>query len=154
MIVTAEARQFLSSGRIAVVGASDDPKNFGRTIVEALLDAGVDTVAVHPTSLHVAGADCYRSVAAIPGAVAGAIIMVGRDHAAAVVEDCIDAGVGSIWLFKGAGPGAVSDEAVRVCDQRGVPVVAGACPLMFLEPVKGVHLRHLNHSVEVADPTR
>jgi hypothetical protein len=42
----------------------------------------------------------------------------------------------------GAGRGAVSDEAVARCREAGVEVVAGACPFMFDEPVRGVHRLH------------
>lgn len=44
MIDPAQANAFLSAGRIVVV-ASDEPKNFGRTIVRALTDHGIDVVA-------------------------------------------------------------------------------------------------------------
>ena len=36
-----------------------------------------------------------------------------------------------VWLFKGlGGPGALSDEAVQLCHDNKIDVVAGACPLM------------------------
>lgn len=70
------------------------------------------------------------------GALDGGVVMVPKDGAADVVRDAINRGVGRVWLFKGAGgASAVSDEAVALCDEHGVAVVAGACPLMFLEPV-------------------
>ena len=48
-----------------------------------------------------------------------------------------------MWLFKGiGGPGALSDEVVRLCEDNGIDVVAGACPLMFLEPVGWFHRLH------------
>ncbi len=142
MIDPAQAAAFLSSGRIAVVGASDSPKNFGRTIVSALKEHGVDTVAVHPEATSVAGAPCYPSLAVVPGDVDGVIIMVAKDAAPGVVRACADRGVTKVWLFKGGGPGALSDEAVQLCQEHGMSVVAGACPLMFLEPVRGVHRVH------------
>jgi hypothetical protein len=60
-----------------------------------------------------------------------------------------------VWLFKGAAPGAVSDEAVQLCRDHNIAVIPGACPLMFLEPVHGVHrvhraLRHANRSLAKA----
>ena len=142
MIDPAQAQAFFSAGRIAVVGASDEPKNFGRTIVAALQDHGIETVAVHPKAISVAGADCYPSVAMVPGQVDGVIVMVPGDTAVGVVRACVDQGVTRVWLFKGAGPGAVSDEAVRLCDDHDITVIAGACPLMFLDPVRGVHMVH------------
>ncbi len=137
-----KAQRFLASGRLAVVGASEAKGNFGRPVVEALQAYGIPTVVVHPSATSVAGADCYRSVPDVPGRLKGVIVMVGAATAAKVVADCIVAGVPAVWLFQGAGRGAVSDEAVRLCEQSGVEVIAGACPLMFLAPVRGVHRLH------------
>ncbi len=142
MIDPAQATAFLSAGRIAVVGASDDPKNFGRTILEALTEHGIDAIAVHPHASSVAGAPCYPSLESVPGTVDGVIVMVPKEAAAAVVRECIHLGVVRVWLFKGAGSGAVSDEAIQLCNDHGISVIAGACPLMFLEPVRGIHKLH------------
>jgi predicted CoA-binding protein len=152
MIDPAQAQAFLTGGRIAVVGASDEPKNFGRTIVSAMHEHGIEVVAVHPRATSVAGVHCYPSLAAVPGLLDGVIVMVAKDVAPEVIRACADRGVRKVWLFKGAGPGAVSDEALQLCLDNGMSVVAGACPLMFLEPVRGVHklhrsLRRLNGSV-------
>jgi hypothetical protein len=155
MIDPAKAMAFLSAGRIAVVGASDDRKNFGRTIVTELTAHGIDTVAVHPHAEMVASAHCYPSLAVVPGTVDGVVVMVPQDASVGVVRECVDRGVTRVWLFKGAGPGAVSEEAVELCRTHGIDVVEGACPLMFLEPVGGVHkfhrlLRRMNGSVAKA----
>ena len=152
MIDPAQARAFLAGGRIAVVGASDAPKNFGRTIVAALKDSGIDVVAVHPQATVVADVPCYPSLALVPGVLDGVIVMVPKEAAREVILACAHRGVRNVWLFKGAGPGAVSEEAVQLCADHGMSVVAGACPLMFLEPVRGIHklhrtLRRLNGSV-------
>ena len=58
---------FLSGRRIAVVGASDDPKNFGRTIYHELREHGYEPVAVHPSAVSVDGDACYPDIAAVPG---------------------------------------------------------------------------------------
>lgn len=142
MIDMSKAQTFLASGRLAVIGASESRGNFGRTVVEALEAHGTPTVVVHPSGSPVAGAKCYRSVSETPGPLDGVIVMVPPAAASKVVAECIDAGVPRVWLFKGAGPGAVSDEAVQLCEKSGVEVIAGACPLMFLEPVRGVHRLH------------
>jgi uncharacterized protein len=152
VIDPALVEEFLGHRRHAVIGASDDPKNFGRNVYVELRGHGHEPVAVHPRATTVAGDPCYPSVAEVPGELDGAIVMVPKDMAADVVRDCLAHGVPRIWLFKGAGSGAVSHDAVRLCEDAGVPVVAGACPLMFLEPVAWFHrvhrgLRHLNGSL-------
>ena len=142
MIYQDRAAAFLASGRIAVVGASDDKNNFGRTVVEELVKRGITTVAVHPRASAVAGVDCYPSLSAVPDPIDGVIVMVHAKNSADVVRESLERGVRRVWLFKGAGPGAVTEEAIRLCEEAGVEVIAGACPLMFLEPVRGVHRVH------------
>lgn len=156
MINEQTVNEFLGLRRIAVVGASDDPKSFGSTIFLAMRDHGYDVVAVNPSAATVAGTTCYPDLAAVPGEVDGAIVMVNRSTAPTIVDACADKGIGYVWLFKGLGsPGAVSDEAVDRCAAHGIAVVAGACPLMFLEPVGAIHkfhraMRHLNGSLAKA----
>ncbi|MEZ5261649.1 MAG: CoA-binding protein [Acidimicrobiales bacterium] len=45
----------LAQQHLAVVGASDHPGNFGRTIVHELAARGYDVTAVHPTATSVDG---------------------------------------------------------------------------------------------------
>ena len=68
--------------------------------------------------------------------------MVPADAAAGVVREAIDRGITRVWLHRGGGQGAVSDEAVALCREHGVAVVDGACPLMFEAPVRGIHWVH------------
>jgi predicted CoA-binding protein len=156
MIDQRSAEEFLASGRIAVVGASDDPKNFGGTILRELLAHGIDAVAVNPQHDVVAGRPCVASVAELTGTVDGVIVMVSGQDAVDTVHAAIDRGVGRVWLFKGiGGPGAASEEAIELCQRHAIQVIPGACPLMFLEPVKGAHrlhrtIRRLNKSLQTA----
>jgi predicted CoA-binding protein len=142
MIDSSKASEFVSAGSVAVVGASDDPRNFGRTIVNALADRGLPVVTVHPTATSVAGVPCHPTLHATPADIDRVVVMVGAAKSADVVRECIDRGVTKIWLFKGAGTGAVSKDALALCRDHDVEVIAGACPLMFLEPVRGVHRAH------------
>ena len=143
MIDEQKVRAFLALGRLAVVGASDDDAQFGNVVLRALRDHGIDAVAVHPTATTVAGAEAHPDLASVPVGVDGVIVMVPAARSADVVRDCARLGIGHVWLFKGlGGPGALSDEAVAECERNGIEVVAGACPLMFLEPVGFAHRVH------------
>jgi predicted CoA-binding protein len=148
-----DASSFLDLPRLAVVGASADERKFGNTIYRALRDAGRTVVPVNTGEETVAGDPCYPSVKDVPGGIDGAIVMTPAASAAGVVRDCIDAGIRNVWLFKGiGGPGATSDEARQLCHDAGISTIDGACPLMFLEPVRGAHrfhrsIRHLRGAV-------
>jgi uncharacterized protein len=156
MISSTQAEEFLRHRDLAVVGASDDPRNFGRTVYRELRSRGYQPVPVNPASETVEGDRCYPDLASVPGDLDGVIVMVGRDRAAQVVRDCAARGVPRVWLFRGiGGSGAVSDEAVAVAEELGIEIVAGACPLMFLEPVDWIHrvhraVRRMKHDVSVA----
>ena len=144
--------EFLAQRRIAVVGASDRKGNFGRAVYVGLKAHGHDVVAVHPTAT-VDGDPAHPDLASVPGGVDAVVVMVHRDLAADVVGECIDLGIQHVWLFRGGGgASAVSEEAQTVCDEYNLDVVAGACPLMFLEPVGLIHrihrgFRHVNGSL-------
>jgi uncharacterized protein len=121
---------FLAHKRLAVVGVSrNNPKAFANAVLDGLREHGYDMVAVHRDDPVAADVD-------------GVIVMVNAQAARQVVRDYVDAGVARVWLHKGVGPGAVSDEAVSYCKEHGVAVVEGACPLMFLEPVGWFHRAH------------
>jgi predicted CoA-binding protein len=138
-----EARRFFDLDSIALIGASNDPKHFSHTVYVALKDHAVPVVPVNPSETSIGQDVCYPDVAAVPGALDGAIVMVNHTRAVQIVQECIDRGVHHIWLFKGlGGESALSDEAVALCHEHGVAVIAGACPMMFLRPVRGFHRFH------------
>ena len=97
----------------------------------------------NPSAAPVEGDPSYARVADVPGGVDGAIVMVSAPAATAAVAECLDAGVRNLWLFRGIGsPGSTTDETIELCKRRGATFVAGACPLMFLEPVGTMHRLH------------
>jgi predicted CoA-binding protein len=156
MIEEKDVADFLSHHRYAVVGASDDAKNFGRTICQEMSSRGYDVVAVHPRATAVDGVAAYVDLDSVPGDLDGVIVMVSAERSADVVRACAQRGVERVWLFQGAGGGgSVSPEAVELCRQHGIQVIAGACPMMFLEPVGWFHrvhraARRMNHSLVAA----
>ncbi|HEU5084155.1 MAG TPA: CoA-binding protein [Acidimicrobiales bacterium] len=137
------ARAFLQAGRLAVVGASDAKESMGRTVYTELRSHGIDAVAVHRTAATVAGDPCYPSLDAVPGELAGAIVMVGGPAAAEVVREAAARGIPRVWLYFGfSKPGSATPEALAAAEELGLEVVPGACPLMFLEPTAFIHRFH------------
>ncbi len=143
--VEADAVQrFLALKRIALVGASADPKKFGNTIFRELVTHGYDVVPANPQAKAINGVACVSRVAEANPPVEGVMIMVSGPAALAAVQECVALGIKQVWLFRGAGsPGAMSDATYGACKDAGIDVVAGACPLMFLKPVAKFHQAHL-----------
>ena len=135
---------FLSQEHIALVGASRNPKSFANAVLRSLRDGGRTVYPVNSQAdgAPIEGTPSYRSLAEVPDPVGGVVVMVPAPQAAAVVRDALDRGIPRVWLHRGVGKGAVSEEAVALCRERGVDVVDGACPLMFDGDVHGVHRLH------------
>ncbi len=135
---------FLAQRHLAFVGVSRDSKQFANTVYRRMRSAGR---TLYPVNVAAAGATIegdrsYPRLADVPDPVEGVVVMVPAGAAVPVVRDAIERGIPRVWLHKGGGPGAVSDEAVRLCRDAGVAVVDGACPLMFDAPVRGIHWLH------------
>ena len=134
--------EFLAHRRLALVGASRNPKAFSTAVYRELKAKGYDLVPVNPEADEIEGDPCVGQVADLPEDIEGAIVMVPAPRAAEVVQACIDKGIERVWLHKGVGPDSVSDEAVALGRAHGIAMVDGACPLMYAEPVGWFHRLH------------
>lgn len=130
------ARDFLAQKRIAVVGVSREGGT-GNAIFRKLRDEGYTVFAVNPHTDRIEGAPCYPSVRDLPGPVDGVFLVTKPDVSEQVMRDCVEAGVPRVWMHYNpmAGPAmsSVSDAAVVYGREHGLTVIAGGCPMMFLE---------------------
>lgn len=113
---------------------------------------GYEAIPVRPGTEAIDGQTVYARVQDIPGPVDGAIVMTPAAVALQIARDCHEAKIPRVWLHRGAGKGAVSDEAVQYCREQGLEVVPGECPFMFLGgSIHGVHrsLRKLTDNLPV-----
>lgn len=134
--------RFLAADPIAVVGVHRDSRQFANDVYRRLRSTGHRMIPVHPDIDEIEGDRCVPTVADLPDDVDAVLVMVAAPRAAAVVQACVDRGIGHIWLHRGGGAGAVSDDALGIAREAGVVLVEGACPLMFVEPVRGIHRLH------------
>jgi hypothetical protein len=132
----AAAHEFLAQPRIAVVGISANRELTGNGIYRALKAGGTQVFAVSSSAEVFEGDTCYPKVSAIPDSVEGVIIVTRPEITAKVVRDCAEAGVKRIWMHNNTlGPSSVSDDAVAYCQDNGISVIAGACPMMYIDPM-------------------
>jgi uncharacterized protein len=134
--------RFLGGARIALAGVSSRSDDFSRYVFRELVKRGYDMVPVHPGLKEIEGRPAYGSVTEVPGRLDGVLIMTPPEVAERIVMDCAEAGIGRVWLHRGMGRGAVSPEAVAFCQAHGIEVVAGQCPMMFLEGTELFHRAH------------
>jgi acyl-CoA synthetase (NDP forming) len=120
---------------IAVVGVPRGMKT-GKLFLLALLDQGFPgrIYPVHPHVGEIEGLTAYPSVAAIPGPVDLAIVLVPQQRTLAVVQECAAKGVKGAVLFTagyketGTAEGkALEDELVRVARSSGMRLIGPNC---------------------------
>ena len=134
--------RFLTQKRIAIVGISRQPHDIGGSLLEKFSQLGYEILPVNPNVPEIMGRPCFARVQDIHPAPDAALLLTSPAVTNAVVRDCAEACVRHIWMYRGGGQGAVSDEAVTFCRNHQINVIPGQCPFMFLKPVSGVHWCH------------
>lgn len=135
-------QDFLGLRRFAVVGVSQKPKDFSRTLFHEFLERGYDAVPVNPAVQEIEGRRCFARMQDVEPPVDGVLLMTSPPVTDTVVRDCAAAGVKRIWMYRATGKGAVSEDAVAFCASNGMSVIPGECPFMFLPGAALVHRLH------------
>jgi predicted CoA-binding protein len=126
------ASQFLAKKRIAVTGVSRTPGTHGSNAVYQRLRArGYTVFAINPNADVVEGDPCYHDLKSVPGGVEAVFIGTRPENAEVTMRECVDLGVGYVWMHHGPGATSVSEAATQYGRQHGITVIDGGCPLMF-----------------------
>jgi uncharacterized protein len=133
---------FLAQKRIAIAGISRDPARFSAKLFEEFCRRGFDVVPVNPNTAELLGRRCFARVQDIQPPVEAVLLMTSPATTEIVVNDCAEAGIRRVWMYRALGQGSVSAKAVAFCRERGIQLVPGVCPFMFLPGTAGVHRFH------------
>jgi predicted CoA-binding protein len=125
--------EFLSHHKLALVRPSSSGVVAGARIDDELGAKGYEISVV-----YLDDSDPGPRLAAVKDQVDGVIIAVPRKQSEKAVKEAIEADIPRVWIQNGCESAA----AIELCDQNGVPVVHGACVMMYTEPVKSVHAFH------------
>lgn len=137
-----EIRDFLDLKRFAFVGVSRQPKDFSRDLFREFLARGYQAVPVNPDAGEIDGQPCFRRLQEVQPPVEGVLFMTPPAVTDTLVRDCERAGIKHVWMFRGAGMGAATGEAIRFCESHGIGVIPGECPFMFLPGGAWYHRFH------------
>ena len=133
---------FLAQKRLAMVGISREPGSFSAILFEELCRRGYDMIPVNPNTPNVHGRPCFARLQDIQPPVDAALLMTSPEITDRVVADCAEAGIHRVWMYRATGKGAVSQAAIAFCQERGIQVIPGQCPYMFLPRAETVHRLH------------
>jgi predicted CoA-binding protein len=134
-------KDFLAQRRIAVAGVSGKRETTANFIYRKLKAAGYEVFPVALNADHFDGDRSYPDLASIPGGVDGVVIVTRPSATEAIVRQCPEAGVSRVWMHQSlvqAGT-SVSAEAVAFCHERGISVIPGTCPMMYIRGADAGH---------------
>ncbi|HET9306860.1 MAG TPA: CoA-binding protein [Candidatus Sulfotelmatobacter sp.] len=133
---------FVAQKRIAMIGASRDPKSFSIMLFKEFTRRGYDIVPVNPKTPNVQGQTCYARVQDIQPPVEAALLITAPAATERAVADCANAGIRRIWIFAANGKSPLSQKTLDSYQEQGIKIIAGQCPYMFLPGSGGVHRFH------------
>ena len=133
-----DIQKFLDPKKMAVAGASRNPKKFGGAVFKELKEKGFDLYPVNPNADEIQGVKCYPGVSDLPENVKHLFIVTPRTETEIVVNAAIEKGMEMIWIQQKS----ETPEAVKIIENAGVPLIHNKCVFMFVDPVKGPHAFH------------
>ncbi len=132
---------FLAQKRIAIVGVTRDEKGWGRALYREFKKRGYDVYAINPART-IPGLQCYAHLNDVPRKPDGVLFVVPPHVTEPMMPQVAAMGIPRVWMHRGVGQGAVSQTAVRFCQENKIAVIYGVCPLMYL---KGSGFGHRLH---------
>lgn len=132
---------FLAQKRIAIVGVTREERGWGRHLYDVFKRRGYDTYAVNPMRA-IAGIQCYGRLSDVPAKLDGVLLAVPPHVTEQVVLEIANLQIPRVWMHRGVGAGADSSNAIQFCRERGISVIYGVCPLMYLQ---GTGIGHRFH---------
>lgn len=129
---------FLAPRKMAMAGASRNPKKFGGYVFNELQQKGFELYPVNPNADEIQGVKCYHTIESLPAGVDRLLVVTSKSDTELVAQQAINKGIKMVWVQQGA----ESPESLKLLEDAGIPVISKKCIMMFAGPVKGVHGFH------------
>ncbi len=133
---------FVEDKNLALIGVSKNQQKFGNALLKELSKLGYTIYPVHPDLQYVEGVKCFRSLDELPENVQNLLLVVQPKATEEIVKGINPDKIKRVWMHKGMGSGSSSILAIHECKDKGIEVVYGFCPMMFLSS-SGIHRFHL-----------
>ena len=129
MTIQQQIETFLASPAFGVIGASANREKYGNKVLRCYQQNGRKAIPVNPTQSEIEGAPCAATIDDLPAEVQSISMITPPALTARLIPLAIAKGIKNIWMQ----PGAEHPEAVALCRERGINVIAdGSCVLVVL----------------------
>ncbi|WP_372950197.1 CoA-binding protein [Mariniphaga sp.] len=133
-----EIKQFLAPKKLAVAGASRNPKKFGGSVIKDLKERGFELFPVNPNAEEIQDLKCYKNIADLPADVKHLLILTPKDKTAEIASQAVQNKMEMVWIQQMS----ETPEALAILEEAGIPFIQKKCIYMFADPVKGPHNFH------------
>jgi predicted CoA-binding protein len=131
---------FLDNKKLAIVGASPNKDNFGRSLMAELSKKEYQITPVNPKYDKVEGVETVATVKDLPVELENIIIATPPLLTNEIAGQIIGTHIKRVWMIRGVGKGSATEEARKILLDNGIEVVYGFCPMMFMGD--GMHKFH------------
>ena len=129
MTIQDQIKQFLASPAFGVVGASSNRHKFGNKVLRCYVQNGRKVIPVNPNESEIEGIGCVATISDLPPDVESISVITPPEVTAKLVPLALERGIKNVWMQ----PGAEHPDAVALCRERGINVIAdGSCLLVVL----------------------
>jgi uncharacterized protein len=129
MTIQEQIQQFLASPAFGVVGASINRQKYGNKVLRCYLQNDRKAIPVNPNEPEIEGIPCAATISDLPPDALSISMITPPSVTLTLVPLALEKGIKNIWMQ----PGAEHPEAVALCRERGINVIAdGSCVLVVL----------------------
>ncbi len=129
MTIQEQIQQFLAAPAFGVVGASTNREKYGNKLLRCYLQHGKKVIPVNPNEPEIEGVACAATISDLPPEAVSISMITPPAVTAKLVPLAIEKGIKNIWMQ----PGAEHPEAVALCLEKGINVIAdGSCLLVVM----------------------
>ena len=134
--------EFFSEKRFAFIGVSRQPKDFSRSLFREFVRRGYDVVPVNPHTTEIEGRVCFDRIQDVRPPVTAALLLLPKFLIKPAVLNCAEAGISLAWIYGISGTKEIDPAVLKTCDERGIALIPGYCPYMFMESAGWFHRLH------------
>src|SRR4030067_3814189 len=128
---------FFQPASVAVIGASSDPQKLGYAVLKNLVEGGYaqkgKVFPINLTASEILGYPAYPTVAAVPGPIDLAVLVIPYPHVPAALRTCGEKSIPAAIVisagFREAGKEGLERELelVQIADQYGIRLIGPNC---------------------------